>query len=45
MKKSDIAMDNLKKAIELNSGFKADAKSNRAFDGLRNKQEFKELVS
>lgn len=45
LKKHDIAIDNLKKALELNADLKEDAKSNRAFDGIRFSSEFKALVS
>ena len=41
----DIAKDNLRKAIEINDRFKNDAKNNRAFDGMRSKSDFRELVS
>lgn len=45
LRKHDIAIDNLKKAIEINKGLKADAKKNKAFDSMKTKMEFKELVS
>ena len=41
----DIAKDNLKQAIELNDDLRNDARTNRAFDGMRGKSDFKELVS
>lgn len=41
----DIAKDNLKQAIELNDGIRNDARTNRAFDGMRGKSDFRELVS
>lgn len=40
----DIAMDNLKKAVELKEGFRSDARTNRAFDGMRGKGAFRELI-
>ncbi len=43
--KYDIATDNLKKAVELKEDFKTDARTNRAFDGMRGKSAFRELVS
>jgi tetratricopeptide (TPR) repeat protein len=44
IKKHDIAMDNLRKAIELNNDLKEDARHNMAFNNLKTKAEFKELV-
>ena len=41
----DIAKDNLKQAIELNDEIRNDARTNRAFDGMRGKSDFKELIS
>jgi len=40
----DISMENLKKAIELDSGIRNEIINNSAFDGMRGKSEFKELV-
>jgi tetratricopeptide (TPR) repeat protein len=41
----DIARDNLKQAIDLNGDIRRDARTNRAFDGMRGKSDFRELVS
>lgn len=41
----DIARDNLKQAIEMDDNIRSDARTNRAFDGMRGKSDFKELVS
>lgn len=41
----DIAKDNLKQAIELNGEIRNDARTNKAFDGMRGKSDFRELVS
>ena len=41
----DIATDNLKKAVELKEDFRSDARTNRAFDGMRGKSAFKKMVS
>lgn len=45
LKRYDIAADNLKRAIELNEEIRKDARINRAFDGMRARAEFRELVS
>ncbi len=41
----DIAEENLKQAILLNGEIRCDAIKNKAFDGMRNRKEFKEMVS
>lgn len=41
----DISLENLKKAIELNSGICDDIVENRAFDGMRGRNDFKEIVA
>jgi tetratricopeptide (TPR) repeat protein len=41
----DIAEENLKQAILLNSEIRDDVINNKAFDGMRNRKEFKEMVS
>ena len=45
LRKHDIALDNLRKAIELNRDIRWDARSNVAFEGMRSFEEFKKLVS
>ncbi len=45
MRKYDIALDNLKKAVALNSDYVYAALHNEAFDALRNKKQFRELIS
>ncbi|MCX7842438.1 MAG: tetratricopeptide repeat protein [Clostridia bacterium] len=45
LKKNDIAIDNLKKAVQLNTELKREAKYNSAFDSIRSSMEFKELIS
>lgn len=40
----DIAEENLKQAILLNSEIRYDAVNNKAFDGMRHRKEFKEMV-
>jgi len=45
LNKHDIAIDNLKKAFELNESLREDARTNRAFNSIKNMNEFKELVS
>lgn len=44
IKKYDIALDNLKRALELNKELKNDIRFNRAFDMLRNKDEYKAIM-
>ncbi len=44
-KKADIAVDTLKRAVESDGALKEEAKSDRAFDNIRNREEFRELVS
>jgi tetratricopeptide (TPR) repeat protein len=44
LRKHDIALDNLKRAVELNHEIKNDARFNPAFDSIRMKDEFKKLV-
>lgn len=41
----DIAGDNLKCAIELKSEVRLDAMRNKAFDGMRGRSDFKEMIS
>jgi tetratricopeptide (TPR) repeat protein len=41
----DIAGENLKQAIALNEDVRSDARKNNAFDGMRGRIDFKELVS
>jgi tetratricopeptide (TPR) repeat protein len=41
----DIAGENLKQAIELKEDVRQDARKNRAFDGMRGRKEFREMVS
>lgn len=41
----DIAGENLKQAIEMNEGVRNDARYNRAFDGMRGRNDFKEMIS
>ena len=41
----DIAVENLKQAIELNGDIRSDARQNRAFDGMRSRSEYKEMMS
>ena len=41
----DIAGENLKQAIELNDSVREDVLQNRAFDGMRGRSDFKEMVS
>lgn len=45
LKKNTIAFDNLKKAIELNSEYKLEAKGNKIFNSLKRMEGFKEMVS
>lgn len=45
LSKQDIAMDNLKKAVDLNRDFKKEARFNKAFDNLKSRKDFRELVS
>ncbi|MEN6315312.1 MAG: tetratricopeptide repeat protein [Clostridiaceae bacterium] len=41
----DIAVENLKHAIELDSEVRSDIMQNRAFDGMRSRNDFKEMIS
>lgn len=41
----DIAEENLKQALLLNGEIRSDLIKNKAFDGMRNRKEFKEMVS
>ena len=45
LKKYDIAIDSLRKAIELNNNLKEEARYNFAFNSMKHRQEFRELVS
>jgi tetratricopeptide (TPR) repeat protein len=45
LRKHDIAIDNLKKAVELDEQLKKEAKLDRAFDAVRMRLEFKQVVS
>jgi tetratricopeptide (TPR) repeat protein len=41
----DIAGENLKQAISLKEDVRSDARKNRAFDGMRGRKDFREMVS
>jgi len=41
----DISLENLKKAVELNPDICEDIERNRAFDGMRGRSEYKEIVA
>lgn len=43
--KKELAVENLKKAIDFDKSLKREAKSDTAFDGMRDYSEFKKLVS